>query len=146
MRAHRLFFIPRKRRIGFTADAAIHGIRRRRRLRGGRKSLLPDPAMPGSSVVLWVIRGFGTAIMHGGTTAIFAIISKGMTQRLQRPTSSFSSFPTDCSSPSRSTLSFNRFVVSPLVSTVFVLFSSFLPSLFTFFFHRSERKRSELAR
>jgi hypothetical protein len=30
---------------------------------------------------LWIIRGFGTAVMHGGTTAIFAIISKNIFDR-----------------------------------------------------------------
>jgi len=30
---------------------------------------------------LWLVRGFGTAIMHGGTTAVFALIAHTMTGR-----------------------------------------------------------------
>ena len=32
-------------------------------------------------VAVWVVRGFGTAIMHGGVTAIFAIMSQTLTER-----------------------------------------------------------------
>ena len=30
---------------------------------------------------VWVVRGFGTAIMHGGVTAIFAILSQLLTEK-----------------------------------------------------------------
>jgi protease PrsW len=33
------------------------------------------------NIFLWIIRGFGTAVMHGGTTAIFSILSKGFYDR-----------------------------------------------------------------
>lgn len=129
-----IVFLIRARRVGFTADAAIEGF-----AVGAGFALVENlyylRAIPDSSVVLWVIRGFGTAIMHGGTTAIFAIISKGMTQRLQRPRL-YQFIPGLLLAIGIHAL-FNRFVVSPLISTVFILLV--LPSLFTFFFHRSEK-------
>jgi protease PrsW len=33
------------------------------------------------NIFLWIIRGFGTAVMHGGTTAILAILSKSFYDR-----------------------------------------------------------------
>jgi len=33
-------------------------------------------ALESQNILLWIIRGFGTAVMHGGTTAIFVIIIK----------------------------------------------------------------------
>jgi len=74
----------RARKIGFLADAAIQGF-----AIGTGFALVENlyylVALPDSAIVLWLIRGFGTAVMHGGTTALFAIISKGLTQSLDRP-------------------------------------------------------------
>jgi len=38
-------------------------------------------AIPSGGIALWAVRGFGTAMMHGGTTAIFAIVSSSLTER-----------------------------------------------------------------
>lgn len=35
----------------------------------------------GANVSAWMVRGFGTAIMHGGATALFALISHELTER-----------------------------------------------------------------
>jgi hypothetical protein len=35
-------------------------------------------------MVVWFVRGFGTAIMHGGVTAIFALVSQALTERQMR--------------------------------------------------------------
>ena len=32
----------------------------------------------------WIVRGFGTAIMHGGATAIFAVMGLSALERTQR--------------------------------------------------------------
>lgn len=71
-------------RVGFLVDATIQGF-----AIGAGFALVENlyylGALPDSSLGLWLIRGFGTAIMHGGTTAIFAIFSKGLTQSLSKP-------------------------------------------------------------
>lgn len=125
----------RARRIGFLADAAIQGF-----AIGTGFALLENlyylAALPDSAVVLWLIRGFGTAIMHGGTTALFAIISKGLTQSLDRP--KLRSFLPGLALAIVIHALFNRFLLSPLLSTLLVLVV--LPYLLTFFFARSERR------
>ncbi|MFH1943479.1 MAG: PrsW family glutamic-type intramembrane protease, partial [bacterium] len=34
-----------------------------------------------ANMFLWILRGFGTAVMHGGTTCILGILSKSITER-----------------------------------------------------------------
>ena len=48
-------------------------VRDRHRLCAGREPVLPRDSAGGADPVVQVIRGFGTAIMHGGATAIFAL-------------------------------------------------------------------------
>lgn len=129
-----IVILIRLRRIGFVVDAAIQGFA----IGTGFavvENLYYLSAMPDSSVVLWLVRGFGTAIMHGGTTAIFAIISKGLTQRI-RPPRLYSFIPGLLLAIALHA-TFNHVVVSPLITTVLVVVV--LPYLFTFFFQRSEK-------
>lgn len=125
----------RARRIGFLVDAAIQGF-----AIGAGFALVENlyylGALQESSVGLWLVRGFGTAIMHGGTTAIFAIISKGMTQSLAKPR--LVSFAPGLLLAMLLHSAFNNFLLSPLLSTLVVLLV--LPYLLTYFFQRSERK------
>ena len=63
-----------RKRIGFMVDASIYGFA----IGAGFAivenvfyfKILSDP-----DLLLWIIRGFGTAIMHGGVTAIMGIVS-----------------------------------------------------------------------
>lgn len=128
----------RARRVGFLADATIQAFSI-----GTGFALVENIYYLGtlseSSLGLWLIRGFGTAIMHGGTTAIFAIISKGLTQSLAKPR--MRSFVPGLLVAMVLHAVFNNFLLSPLVSTVVVLLT--LPYLLSYFFHRSERKLQE---
>lgn len=69
-----IWFI-RSQRTGFLVDASIFGF-----AVGTGFALLENAyylrAIPDTHLVVWVIRGLGTAVMHGGTTAIFAIGSQ----------------------------------------------------------------------
>ncbi len=69
-----------RNRIGFKIDAAIAGF-----ALGAGFSILENlwflSTMADANVSAWLVRGFGTAIMHGSTTALFAIISHEMTER-----------------------------------------------------------------
>jgi RsiW-degrading membrane proteinase PrsW (M82 family) len=70
----------RRGRIGFLVDAAILGF-----AVGAGFALvenveyLRELAEP--RVLLWLVRGLGTAVLHGATTAIFAILAKALTER-----------------------------------------------------------------
>jgi protease PrsW len=70
-----LIWFIRSQRIGFLVDASIFGF-----AVGTGFALLENAyylrSIPDTQLVVWVIRGLGTAVMHGGTTAIFGIVSQ----------------------------------------------------------------------
>jgi protease PrsW len=73
-------YLLRQHKVGFVVDAAIHGFGI-----GAGFSLLENllylSTHPGAPPWTWVVRGFGTAIMHGGTTAIVAMVSHTLLNR-----------------------------------------------------------------
>lgn len=67
-------------RIGFLADAATVGFA----VGAGfaiTENIYYLHLLGGSDVGTWIIRGFGTAIMHGGVAAIFAVATQALTER-----------------------------------------------------------------
>ena len=40
--------------------------------------------LPDAHIAVWIVRGFGTAIMHGGATAIFAITAMALVERSEK--------------------------------------------------------------
>ena len=71
-------------RIGYLIDAAIAGF-----AVGAGFSLAENifylHQFADASLGVWLVRGFGTAIMHGGATAIFAVLSMCSTRRACAP-------------------------------------------------------------
>jgi RsiW-degrading membrane proteinase PrsW (M82 family) len=69
-----------RNRIGFMIDAAIMGF-----AVGAGFSLSENLYylynFPEAQMGVWIVRGFGTAIMHGGATAIFGVMAQGLTER-----------------------------------------------------------------
>jgi RsiW-degrading membrane proteinase PrsW (M82 family) len=70
-----LIWFIRSQRTGFLVDASIFGF-----AVGTGFALLENAyylrAIPDTHLVVWVLRGLGTAVMHGGTTSIFAMSSQ----------------------------------------------------------------------
>lgn len=70
-----IVYLLRKQRIGFMVDAAIYGF-----AVGAGFAFIENLYYLTTSVAddmfLWIVRGFGTAVMHGGATAIVAIVAK----------------------------------------------------------------------
>ncbi len=68
-----VFWLVRTARVGFMVDAAICGF-----AVGAGFALIENlyymEVLGSSSLAVWTLRGFGTAIMHGGTTAIVGIV------------------------------------------------------------------------
>ncbi len=64
-----------RRRVGFMVDAAIYGF-----AIGAGFAIVENiyylKYFTAPNILVWIIRGFGTAVMHGGVTGIFGIISK----------------------------------------------------------------------
>lgn len=75
-----VIFLFRTNRIGFLVDSAIMGF-----AVGAGFAVVENLyylyAAGHAQLGVWVVRGFGTAIMHGGVTAIFAILSQVLTER-----------------------------------------------------------------
>jgi protease PrsW len=68
------------RRFGFLVDAAICGFAVGAGF-AAFENIYYLRALGDMSVVLWTIRGFGTAIMHGSVTAITAVAAKQLSDR-----------------------------------------------------------------
>jgi RsiW-degrading membrane proteinase PrsW (M82 family) len=69
-----------RNRIGFRIDAAISGF-----VVGAGFSLIENVFylyhFSGANLGVWLVRGFGTAVMHGGATALFAVVSQFLMER-----------------------------------------------------------------
>lgn len=108
----------RARRIGFLVDAAIIGF-----AVGAGFSLAENiyylGAQPGSGLAVWIIRGFGTAMMHGGTTAIFAAATKALSDRREKRMA-LSGLP-GLAIAFLIHSAFNHFLLPPLAATAAIL-------------------------
>ncbi len=76
-------WLVRANRVGFVVDAAVLGF-----ATGAGFALAENVyyanALHNPSLAVWLARGLGTAIMHGSTTALFAILGKGFSDRYAR--------------------------------------------------------------
>jgi len=129
-----ILYLLRTRRIGFLVDAAIFGF-----AVGTGFAFIENLyylwALPDSSLTLWVVRGFGTAVMHGGATALVAMTSKAFSDRRQTA-ALWLVLPGLVAAGAIHSL-FNHFLVSPLIFGMAVLIV--FPPLLILVFERSER-------
>ena len=69
-----------RRRIGFLVDAAVIGF-----AVGCGFALAENVAflraLGGATPILWLVRGFGTAVLHGALTSVFAMVAKATIDR-----------------------------------------------------------------
>ena len=124
----------RRRRVGFMVDAAIHGFA----IGAGfaaAENVYYARMMASGSIFLWIARGFGTAIVHGSTMAIFATLSKDLADR--RRTNSWHILLPGLAIAIGVHSLFNHFLLHPLLmaALLFVV----LPLFFIAIFERSER-------
>lgn len=122
----------RAHRVGFLVDAAILGfaVGAGFALAENLYLLLMGPPM-GEGV--WLIRGLGTAVMHGGVSAIFALLAQRFTERSLRLNLVF--FIPGLFVAIALHWAFNQFYLSPLLHTVVVL--TVLPVLLVLVFRKS---------
>jgi protease PrsW len=128
----------RRRRVGFPVDAAIVGF-----AVGTGFALVENSyylgAVRSGTTTLWLVRGFGAAILHGATTAIAAIVSQTLASvRPGRPARVF--LPGAAAAIAIHAL-YNQFVLPPVVATL--VLTAVLPPLLLFAFERSERATRE---
>jgi hypothetical protein len=128
----------RGNRIGFLVDAAIFGF-----AVGAGFAIFENlyylTILPDMKLGTWIVRGFGTAIMHGGATAIFAVISRA----LLRQHSSLGALALIPGFLIASIIHsvFNHFFFAPIINTALVL--GFLPLLLVVVFDRSGKAVSD---
>jgi RsiW-degrading membrane proteinase PrsW (M82 family) len=131
-----ILILIRRRRIGFLVDAAILGF-----AVGTGFSLFENLYLYSLRLVqfagigTWVVRGFGTAMMHGGATAIFAVMSLGLLERA--PAAALRSLWPGLAIAIALHAAFNHAFLSPIHSTAAILL--LMPPLFYLVFERSER-------
>jgi RsiW-degrading membrane proteinase PrsW (M82 family) len=125
-------------RVGFAVDAAIQGF-----AVGTGFALVENTLylreMPHAHALLWMIRGLGTAILHGATTAIFAMIAKGLVDR--HPDRFLRGFATAWIVAVAIHAAFNSPLLPPVAAMLLLL--TVLPILTLWVFHRSEQATRE---
>ena len=124
--------LVRLHRIGFLVDAAIFGF-----AVGSGFAVIENlyylEQVPDAGMGTWIVRGFGTAIMHGGATAIFAVMSVGALERMKR--ASLMSFLPGLAVAVGLHAAYNHLFLSPKLSTLVMLLVT--PPLFYVIFERS---------
>ncbi len=127
-----MVFLFRTSRIGFLVDAAIMGF-----AVGAGFALVENflylQQGAGTNMGVWIVRGFGTAIMHGGATAIFGIMAQTLTERSMRINPVYYLPGLLVASVLHSI--YNHFFVAPILQTVGTLLV--LPPLLALVFSKS---------
>jgi len=129
-----LVFLLRTAQVGFLVDAGILGF-----AIGTGFALVENLYYAGATgemgIALWIVRGLGTAVMHGSATAIVGILSKSLMDR--RGSGSLLLFLPGFLLAAAAHALFNRVIVNPFLSTAAILVT--MPLLVGIVFERSDR-------
>ena len=136
LKAVYVLWLVRRGRIGFLVDAAILGF-----AVGTGFALVENleylGSFPERRLLLWIVRGFGTALLHGGATALFAVLAKTLFDRHQGRALAPAAFLPGLLLASALHSLFNHFLLPAVASTLLLLIV--LPALMVAVFGRSER-------
>jgi RsiW-degrading membrane proteinase PrsW (M82 family) len=133
LKAAFVVYLFRTHRIGFMIDAGIIGFTLGAGFSLAENGFYLHHASEAHYGV-WLVRGFGTSIMHGGATALFAIVAEVMTER-HRKMNAVYYLPGLVLAVLLHSV-FNHFPVSPVLSTVVTLL--ILPTILFILFERNE--------
>ena len=129
-----LVYLIRSGRVGFMVDAGIRGF-----AVGTGFAVLENVyyahALGDYGVLLWLVRGLGTAIMHGSTSAIVGILSKQLADR-HRSSAAWVFLP-GLGIAIASHGIYNQFFLNPLLATA--IMALLMPPLVVAVFERSEK-------
>jgi RsiW-degrading membrane proteinase PrsW (M82 family) len=127
-------YLIRSNRLSFMVDAAIRGF-----AVGAGFALAENVYyllnLSSQNLVIWIIRGFGTAAIHPTTMVIFALVSKSLADR-HGERKLWIYLPGLAGAIVLHSL-FNHFVFSPVITTMFLLL--ILPAFIILVFDRSEK-------
>jgi RsiW-degrading membrane proteinase PrsW (M82 family) len=124
----------RAHRVGFLVDAAILGFAVGTGFAIVENVYYQD-LVPNATVGTWIVRGFGTAIMHGGCTAIFAMAGLALRERARGL--AYVAFLPGFAMAVVLHAAYNHAWLPPMLSTLAVLVV--LPPLMYAVFQRSEQ-------
>ena len=134
LKASIMIFLFRTHRIGFLVDAAIMGF-----AVGAGFAVVENfyylYTAHDAHIAVWVVRGFGTAVMHGGVMALFGVMSQVLTERSMK-INPFLYVPGFVVAITFHSV-FNHFPGSPIQVTLGFLLA--LPPIFMLVFQRSAR-------
>lgn len=134
LKAAVLVVLIRTHRVGFLIDAAILGFAVGAGF-AAIENLYYLKVLPDASTGVWLLRGFGTAIMHGGAAALYAMVTLALLERRGRagPATLVPGWLLAVAVHS----AYNHFFLSPFLSMAGLLLG--LPPLLIAVFRRSER-------
>ncbi len=133
-----IIYVIRVNKVGFMVDAAILGF-----AVGAGFAIIENfyymNYLTDAGILTWFVRGFGTAIMHGGATAIAAVICKDLADRKNWP------FPLVYLPGLMAAIVihalFNMFILPPITMALIVILT--LPAIFVAIFKKSESNTRE---
>jgi len=138
LKAIYIIVVLRRRRLGFLVDAAILGF-----AVGTGFAVVENldylRQLRDQRLILWVVRGFGPALLHGTSTTLFAILAKSLVDR--HPERWGISLAAALGVAIAFHSLFNHFPMPPIVTACVLLVV--LPTIVTFVFGRSERATRE---
>jgi len=130
-----IIWLIQKNRVGFIVDSAIFGFGV-----GAGFAIIENSyymtVLADAGLSTWFVRGFGTAVMHGGTTAAAAIISKDLADEKNWPGGL--TFLPGFIAASLLHMLYNQFVLPPITLTLVILVS--LPPVIYVIFKISEQR------
>lgn len=128
-----ILLIARKR-IGFMIDAAIYGF-----AIGAGFSLTENivylNTIDENNLLIWIVRGFGTSLMHGGCTALFSVIFIG---GKSRNSSNIVNITISIAVAYIIHSAFNHFHINPVIQTLGIIVV--LPIIFILIFKYNEKQ------
>jgi RsiW-degrading membrane proteinase PrsW (M82 family) len=142
LKASLLVVLICRRRVGFMVDAAIYGF-----AIGAGFAIVENiyyfRYLETTNLLVWVIRGFGTAVMHGGVAGVMGIISKQLCDQYSMGNGGrgawglFAVFLPGLTAAYVLHSGYNHFFFSPVLSTIGILV--ILPQIVWVVFRTSER-------
>lgn len=134
LKASVILILILKKRIGFLIDAAIYGF-----ATGAGFAVFENSyylvTSPDTNLMVWILRGLGTAIMHSGTTAMIAISTMGA---LNLGKKIYAGFLPGLTMAILVHAGFNHFYIQPVIQTLLVLVT--IPSFLIFTFLMNEKQ------
>jgi len=138
LKASIMIYLFRTNRIGFLVDAAIMGFAVGAGF-GVVENFYYLYMASDAHIAVWIVRGFGTAIMHGGVMALFGVMAQVLTERSMKinPMLYLPGFLVAITMHS----AFNHFPGTPILTTLGTLLV--LPPILLLVFQKSARSMHE---